>query len=171
MAYPFLDTPIPIPTLGTLTLFDFILNFVLPFIFLAYAIGLLLEKIGIFKGSSTARYLIGVAMAGFLVLLGKLGYIGFILGLAGVLIFKLKDWPSRIIAFLIIGFIVSQIGFTLDPNALINKALLISFNILALFVLFTDTRIWLKIVMIVLIFIAYFVLISYFIAYLSAFGL
>lgn len=110
-------------------------------------------------------------MAGLLVFVGKLGYIGLILGLAGVLIFKLKDWPSRVIAFLIVGFIVSQIGFTLDPNVLISKVLLISFSVLALFVLFTDTRIWLKIVMIVLIFAAYFVLFSYLQIYLSAFGL
>lgn len=171
MAYPFLDTPILIPTLGTLTLFDLILNFILPLIFLAYAIGLLLEKIGVFRSSQTTRYLIGIAMAGLLVFVGKLGYIGLILGLAGVLIFKLKDWPSRVIAFLIVGFIVSQIGFTLDPNVLISKVLLISFSVLALFVLFTDTRIWLKIVMIVLIFAAYFVLFSYLQIYLSAFGL
>jgi hypothetical protein len=139
---------------------NFIVNYIAPFIVLTYAFGLLLEKIGIFK-SSGVKYVIGAALSGFLVFAFNFGAMGLWLGIAGILIFKMKDWPSRIISFIIFAVIISQIGFTLDPNILISKGLIIGLGVFAILIMLTEMSPLQKIIIAVILIIAYFVIISY----------
>jgi len=145
---------------------NLIFNIILPVFFLTWAFGLFLARIKLFTNSPVARYLIGVAMASFLVFSTKIGSIGIWLGLAGVIMFKLKDWPSRIISFLIVAILIFQIGFSTDPNVLLSKALFISFSIVALIVAMMDMRIWWKLIAVAIVYAAYFIILPY----LSIFG-
>jgi len=133
----------------------------LPAFFLAWAFGLLLARMKLFVNFPVARYLIGSAMAIGLVFTTKIGSMGIWIGLAGVLIFKLHDWPSRLLSFLIVGVIISQIGFTLDPYALISKAVLLGFSFTALLITMMEMRLLIKIIIVAIIMVAYFFVLPY----------
>lgn len=140
---------------------NLVFNVVLPAFFLAWAFGLFLAKIRLFSNSAVARYFIGSAMAIGLVFTTKIGSIGMWLGIAGVLIFKLRDWPSRVLSFVIVGIIISQIGFTLDPSALLSKAVILGFSVTALFVTMIEMRALFKVIIVLIIFVTYFFVLPY----------
>lgn len=145
---------------------DLLLNIILPIPILTYAFGLLLERLGIFRNSGV-RYLIGAIMAVTLVFIVKIGALGLWLGIAGVFIFKVKDWPSRIIAFVIFGILISQIGFSFDQNVLLSKMLFLGFTLAALLVVVSDINLIIKIILVIALYAAYFFVLPY----LAAFGI
>jgi hypothetical protein len=146
---------------------DLLLNIILPIPILTYAFGLLLETLGIFKGSGV-RYIIGFVLAATLVFGVKIGALGLWLGIAGVFIFKMKDWPSRIIGFILFVVLITQIGFNLDPAILYNKAFIIGFVIVGLIILFTEMSPLKKIIVIGIVLIILFAVFSLISSYVPA---
>lgn len=140
---------------------NFTFDVAIPAFLMAWAIGLFLAKMKIFVNSPVARYVIGAAMAGLIVFSTKIGYIGIWLGLAGVVMFKLNDWPSRLVSFLIVIILISQIGFTSDLNVLLSKALFITFSFVALIIAMMEMRIWWKLIAVFAVYIAYFIILPY----------
>ena len=142
---------------------DILFNFVLPIPAVAYAIYLLLGEIKLMN-SPTARALFGIAVGVMVVNFLKLGSIALWGGIFGILLFKVKNLPGRIMGAIIFFFIVSQIiSFNLS-NPSTQSLVLIIFGVVMLFAL-VSTEDWKKqILMIAVLVVFYIVMTTYIIS-------
>jgi hypothetical protein len=132
---------------------DIFLNFVLPIPVLAYAIYLLLGEIRIFS-STTVRGLLGITIAVTAVLAFSFGSLALWAGFAGIIILKIKNWSGRVIGLMIFLLIVTQISNLSLSNLNIQVILLLVFSAIALIALVTTEGFKKQIVVVIIIFVA-----------------
>ena len=139
---------------------DIILNVVLPIPVVAYALYLFLGEIKLLQ-SPTPRAILGIVMASTLVLFFKLGIFALWGGIAGILIFKVKNWPGRLIALVVFLFIVSQITNLSLSGLSVQQILLLVFSGLALLSLTMVEGLIKQVIVVIAVFVLYLVIISY----------
>lgn len=144
---------------ATMTPTVIVFDIVLPIIAITYAISLFIQKF--FKRFGTwASTAIGAVMAILFVLNFRIGMFGFWFGLAGVLIFKLKNWPERLISLVILGIIVLQVG-AMKTLPSITAIYTIGLLFAALVAFLKIEHLYVKIIAVIAIIVIYFVALPY----------
>jgi len=137
----------------SLTIVSLILNVILPFIVVWYAMYLLLCKIHILR-NETINKIIG-AFFSFLTI--RFGMISMWFGLAGIMVLKFYTWYDKALAIAVFALLVSQISSIFSIHGL----LVISCLIFALLCIFKMNSLPMKLVAIAIIFVAYYFLTPY----------
>jgi len=139
---------------------DIFLNVVLPIPVVAYALYLFLGEIKLMR-SQIVRAVLGIVLASTLVMFFRLGIFALWGGIAGILIFKVKNWSGRLIALVIFLFIISQITNLSLANLNVQQILLLVFAGLALLSMTMVEGLIKQIIVVIAIFAFYFVLVTY----------
>lgn len=139
---------------------DILVNVILPIPVLAYAIYLVLGEMKFFK-SPSVRALLGIVMAVSAVLVLKLGSLALWGGFAGILLLRIKNWPGRLVALGIFVLIMSQIFGLNLTNLTIGQVLLLGASIIALFALAGTDSFKMQLLIVAIVFVAYFVILTY----------
>lgn len=139
---------------------DIVLNYILPIPIVAYALYLFLGEIKLMH-SATVRAILGVIFASTVVLFFRMGIFALWGGIAGIIIFKVKNWPGRLIALVIFLFIITQITNLTLANINPQQILFLVFGGFALLSLTMVEGLIKQVLIVVAIFVIYFVVITY----------
>jgi uncharacterized membrane protein len=139
--------------ISTLTIVSLILNVIVPFIVVWYAMYLLLCKIRIFR-NSTINKIIGAFMS-FLTI--RFGMLAMWLGFAGILAFKFDRWYDKVLSIAVFVILITQISTIFS----IHGAFVVVCLVTALLCILKMGSLPMKIVAIVIIFIIYYFLSPY----------
>ena len=139
---------------------DIFLNIILPVPIVAYALYLFMGNIRLMR-STAPRAILSTVLGATLVVYFRLGIYALWGGIAGIIIFKIKNWPGRLIALVIFFFIISQIINLNLAQLNPQQILFLVFGGFALLSLTMTEGLIKQIIFVIVIFVIYYVIITY----------